>query len=70
MAEYFKLPYTGVIDRPDLQELLLDEVGGDDTVLRDAAVKNWEELEDGTVKVNLEDGRSMEADVLVGADGI
>lgn len=25
MAEYFKLPYTGVIDRPDLQELLLDE---------------------------------------------
>lgn len=39
-------------------------------MLRDAAVKNWEELEDGTVKVNLEDGRSMEADVLVGADGI
>ncbi len=25
MAEYFKLPYTGVIDRPDLQEILLDE---------------------------------------------
>jgi len=71
MAEFFKLPYTGVIDRPDLQELLLDEVGGDDTVLRDAAVDNFEQLPDGQgVRVNLADGRSMEADVLVGADGI
>ncbi len=70
MAEFFNLPYTGVIDRPDLQELLLKEVGGDDTVLRDAAVANYEQLPEGGVKVNLADGRSLEADVLVGSDGI
>ena len=57
MADYFSLPYTGVVDRPDLQviiamkvrrfmtlnnsglqELLLRQVGGDDTVLRDSKV--------------------------------
>jgi len=78
-AEFFDLPYTGVIDRPDLQELLLEEIGGDATVKRDAAVERWEQLPDGQgVKVFVRSGEkagtatleTMEADVLVGADGI
>ena len=24
-ADFFQLPYTGVVNRPDLQEILLDE---------------------------------------------
>jgi len=80
-AEFFDLPYTGVIDRPDLQELLLEEIGGDATVKRDAAVERWEQLPDGRgVKVFVRSGEkadagsatleTMEADVLVGSDGI
>ncbi len=81
-AEFFDLPYTGVIDRPDLQELLLNEVGGDETVQRDSEVLRWEQLPDGRgVKVYVKKGEkamgkgsgtmeTMEADVLVGADGI
>ena len=79
-AEFFNLPYTGVIDRPDLQALLLDEVGGDDTVIRDAAVERYEQLPGGGVKVFVRKGEkadkssatleAMEADVLVGCDGI
>lgn len=81
-AEFFSLPYTGVIDRPDLQELLLDEVGGDETVQRDSEVQRWEQLPDGKgVKVFVTRGEkaggkgtgtieTIEADVLVGADGI
>ena len=79
-AEFFSLPYTGVIDRPDLQELLLNEVGGDDTVIRDAAVERYENLPGGGVRVFVRKGEkadkssatleTMEADVLVGSDGI
>ena len=77
-AEFFSLPYTGVIDRPDLQEVLLEEIGGDATVRRDAAVQRWEQLPNGGVKVFVQMGEkagtanleTMEADVLVGADGI
>ncbi|EKX50009.1 zeaxanthin epoxidase, plastid-targeted [Guillardia theta CCMP2712] len=71
MAEYFNLPYTGVVDRPDLQEILLKSVGEDETVRRSSPVSRFEQLGDGKgVKVYLEDGTCEEADVLVGADGI
>lgn len=56
MADYFTLPYTGVIDRPDLQEMLLDEIGGDATVRRDSAVERYEQRQGGGVKVYLADG--------------
>ena len=80
-AEFFSLPYTGVIDRPDLQELLLEEIGGDSTVKRDCAVERYEQLPDGQgVRVFVRNGmkadastatlEQMDADVLVGADGI
>mmetsp|Transcript_7892 Transcript_7892/g.23492 ORF Transcript_7892/g.23492 Transcript_7892/m.23492 type:complete len:549 (-) Transcript_7892:35-1681(-) len=62
------MPYTGVIERPDLQEILL---GG----LKEGVVRNGNgvggyERSGSGVTVALEDGSQIEADVLVGADGI
>eukprot|EP00904_Undaria_pinnatifida_P002278 jgi/Undpi1/12050/HiC_scaffold_4.g01749.m1 len=62
MADMYKLPYTGVIDRPDLQV----------TAALSLSIRHghlpfkspW------GVTVNLEDGGKIHADVLVGADGI
>uniref|UniRef100_A0A6U5CIA3 FAD-binding domain-containing protein n=2 Tax=Hemiselmis andersenii TaxID=464988 RepID=A0A6U5CIA3_HEMAN len=71
MADYFTLAYTGVIDRPDLQELLLDEIGGDATVQRDAEVVKYEQLPGSEgVKATLKDGTEVTGDILVGSDGI
>ena len=70
LAEWNTLPYTGVIDRPDLQEVLLNYMK-DDSVLNNKAVARYKELADGKIDVYFEDG-TMEGgfDVLVGADGI
>jgi zeaxanthin epoxidase len=71
LAEYFKLPYTGVIDRPDLQEIMLEEVGGDKTVRTDSTFQSFEQLPNNEgVRVTLADGTVVEADILVGCDGI
>lgn len=72
-ADLFGLPYTGVIDRPDLQEILLDECKKikPDFIKNGNPVVSYENLGKGNgVTVNLEDGTSEEADILVGADGI
>ena len=63
------MPYTGVIERPDLQEILL---GGltDGVVANGVGVAGYEKTAAGGVNVAMEDGRVIEADVLVGADGI
>ena len=63
------MPYTGVIERPDLQEILL---GGleDGVVANGVGVAGYEKTTSGGVDVVLEDGSVVEADVLVGADGI
>jgi zeaxanthin epoxidase len=70
-ADFFKLPYTGVINRPDLQEILLDECQKikPDFIINGVSVKRYENTPDG-VTVELSDGSSVSADVLVGADGI
>jgi len=70
LAEWNTLPYTGVIDRPDLQEVLLNYMK-EDTVLNNKAVSKYVEHDDGKIDVYFDDG-TMEAgfDVLVGADGI
>lgn len=62
------LPYTGVVDRPDLQAILLDDLAPG-TVINSAPVKGYEHTPNG-VKVLLEDGSVDFADVLIGADGI
>lgn len=65
------MPYTGVIDRPDLQEILLDECRQikPDFIQNGNGVIGYENLDDG-VSVTLADGTTATADVLVGSDGI
>ena len=70
-ADLFNLPYTGVIDRPDLQEILLDEIRkmDPDCVTTGCHVTGYENHAKG-VSVSLSNDATAEADVLVGADGI
>jgi len=72
-ADLFGLPYTGVIDRPDLQEILIDECQKikPDFIVNGNPVTGYESLGKGQgVTVNLMDGEKAKADVLVGSDGI
>jgi len=72
-ADLFGLPYTGVIDRPDLQEILLDECRQikPDFIKNGNPVVGYENLGKGKgVSINLDSGETAEADVLVGCDGI
>jgi zeaxanthin epoxidase len=69
----FGLPYTGVIDRPDLQEILIDECRKikPDFIQNAAAVTAYQSLGKGKgVTFDLSDGSTASADVLVGSDGI
>lgn len=65
--------YQGVIDRPDLQEILLDEC----RKIKPDFIKNGNPVEGyvskgkgNGVTVKLADGSTAEADILVGSDGI
>eukprot|EP00933_Yihiella_yeosuensis_P052059 TRINITY_DN50044_c0_g1_i1.p1 TRINITY_DN50044_c0_g1~~TRINITY_DN50044_c0_g1_i1.p1 ORF type:complete len:647 (+),score=129.60 TRINITY_DN50044_c0_g1_i1:77-1942(+) len=70
-ADLFQLPYTGVINRPDLQDILLDEckTRRADFMDNGCSVVGYTNHEKG-VTVQLSDGKTDEADILVGADGI
>ncbi|CAM9835035.1 unnamed protein product, partial [Chrysoparadoxa australica] len=68
IAEWNELPYTGVIDRPDLQQVLLNKLGPG-VVENSENVVGYDKHEDG-VTVKLEGGKEVHADVLIGADGI
>lgn len=66
-ADLFGLPYTGVIDRPDLQEILLDECKAlkADFIVNGNPVVGYENEGKGEgVTVSLADGATVEADVL------
>jgi len=72
-ADLYGLPYTGVVDRPDLQEILIDECKKlkPDFIQNGQAVTGYTSLGRGNgVEVNLQDGSTTDADVLVGSDGI
>lgn len=72
-ADLYGLPYTGVIDRPDLQEILIDECRKlkPDFIQNGNPVVGYESLGKGEgVNVNLSDGSTVDADILVGSDGI
>lgn len=64
-ADAFGLPYTGVVDRPDLQDILLQKVG----VENGMRVVSYENRPDDVI-VELENGDRRAFDLLVGADGI
>lgn len=72
-ADLYGLPYTGVIDRPDLQEILIDECRKlkPDFIQNGNPVEGYVDLGKGNgVTVNLADGTKADADILVGSDGI
>eukprot|EP00551_Chaetoceros_affinis_P001737 CAMPEP_0203654004 /NCGR_PEP_ID=MMETSP0088-20131115/34172_1 /ASSEMBLY_ACC=CAM_ASM_001087 /TAXON_ID=426623 /ORGANISM="Chaetoceros affinis, Strain CCMP159" /LENGTH=617 /DNA_ID=CAMNT_0050514137 /DNA_START=93 /DNA_END=1946 /DNA_ORIENTATION=- len=72
-ADLYGLPYTGVIDRPDLQEILIEECQKlkPDFIQNGNPVEGFVNLGKGKgVTVNLADGSTADADVLVGSDGI
>jgi len=73
-ADLFGLPYTGVIDRPDLQETFLDECRKlkPDFIHNGKGVESYEELPNGQVVPKFMDGTKADEsfDVLVGSDGI
>mmetsp|Transcript_21752 Transcript_21752/g.25121 ORF Transcript_21752/g.25121 Transcript_21752/m.25121 type:complete len:566 (-) Transcript_21752:52-1749(-) len=65
------LPATVVVDRPVIQQILLNHGIPDGTVRIKSRIKKYEELGPGEgLKIFLEDGSIAYADVLVGADGI
>ena len=67
------MPYTGVIDRPDLQEILIDECQKikPDFIVNGDPVMGYETHGKGRgVTVNLSSGNTAKADILVGSDGI
>jgi len=70
-ADLWNLPYTGVINRPDLQDILLDECRSrkESFIQNGVSVVGYENHDSG-VTVKLSDGSTAEADILVGADGI
>jgi len=72
-ADLYDLPYTGVIDRPDLQEILIDECRKikPDFIQNGNPVESYVSHGKGKgVTVTLADGADEQADILVGADGI
>ncbi len=73
-AESRNMPYTGVIDRPDLQEVYLNVLGndvlGNDTVQNGDGVVDYKVHKNKSVSVTLESGKVVHGDVLIGADGI
>lgn len=66
-AKARKMPYTCVVDRPDLQNALLEKVRPN--VVNGAQIVSYKP-EGAGVKVALKDGSSLHGDVLIGADGI
>ena len=69
-AESRNMPYTGVIDRPDLQEIYLDCLP-EGVVQNGNGVASYEKKAGSKgVTVTTDSGETMDCDVLIGADGI
>ena len=69
-AEMYDLPYTGVVDRPDLQEIMLQALP-EGVLVNATKVVGYEKLPNYEgVNIKTEDGTEYKADVLIGADGI
>jgi len=69
-AEARGMPYTGVIERPDLQEIYLNNLP-DGTVRNGNGVVSYTtDRATGRVTAELDSGETVTGDVLIGADGI
>mmetsp|Transcript_12710 Transcript_12710/g.23821 ORF Transcript_12710/g.23821 Transcript_12710/m.23821 type:complete len:555 (+) Transcript_12710:280-1944(+) len=69
-AEARNMPYTGVIERPDLQQIYLDSLPKGIVKNGDGVVRYEANSNGYGVKAILESGKVVEGDVLLGADGI
>jgi zeaxanthin epoxidase len=61
LAEWNTLPYTGVIDRPDLQEVLLGSMS-EGTVKNSMAITSYAEQADGTIDITINGGEQVTGD--------
>jgi len=69
-AEARGMPYTGVIERPDLQSIYLENLP-EGTVRNGNGVVTYEtDSKTGQVTAELDNGETVVGDVLIGADGI
>jgi zeaxanthin epoxidase len=68
-AKSRNMPYTGVIDRPDLQQIYLDALPKG-TVQNGDGIVHYDRLPSGEVEAVLSSGATVRGDVLIGADGI
>jgi zeaxanthin epoxidase len=69
-AEDRNMPYTGVIERPDLQEILLNSLPDGCVQNGDGVISYVTDSKTGAVTVELDSGKHVTGDVLIGADGI
>ncbi|VEU34062.1 unnamed protein product [Pseudo-nitzschia multistriata] len=69
-AEARGMPYTGVIERPDLQEIYLNNLPKGTVRNGDGISTYTTDSETGRVTCEMESGAKITGDVLIGADGI
>eukprot|EP00607_Mallomonas_marina_P010652 CAMPEP_0182422556 /NCGR_PEP_ID=MMETSP1167-20130531/8287_1 /TAXON_ID=2988 /ORGANISM="Mallomonas Sp, Strain CCMP3275" /LENGTH=463 /DNA_ID=CAMNT_0024600721 /DNA_START=45 /DNA_END=1433 /DNA_ORIENTATION=+ len=75
LADWGTLPYTGVIDRPDLQDILLNMLPKE-RIVNNMPIDGYVENPDGTIRVLSSNADQIDKtaldkfDVVVGADGI
>lgn len=69
-AEARNMPYTGVIERPDLQEIYLRNLPKGCVQNGDGVKSYTTDSKTGAVTVELDSGKTVTGDVLIGADGI
>lgn len=69
-AEVRNMPYTGVIERPDLQQIYLDKLPKGVVNNGDGVIRYETNPSGHGVKAIMESGKIVEGDVLIGADGI
>jgi len=69
-ADARNMPYTGVIERPDLQEIYLNNLPKGVVQNGDGVKSYTKDSKTGCVTVELDSGRKIKGDVLIGADGI
>ena len=69
-AEARGMPYTGVIERPDLQEIYLNNLAEGTVQNGNGVVTYTTDSKTGRVTAELESGDTVTGDVLIGADGI
>merc|ERR1719482_1672642 len=68
-AEDRGMPYTGVIERPDLQDIFINALP-EGVLINGDGVLGYEQTKEGTVKAIMQSGKIVEGDVIIGADGI